>query len=275
MPIGEYTMKRWSIEEENFLIENYKIFTDKEIGQKLNCDPRRIRNKRNKLSLCKKQGRFGERSKNVNVDYFKNLNDNSCYIIGFIIADGHVTDYHDDTRYRMKFGLAKKDICILEFIRNEIAPRVKIKYYKNSVKLDISSKTLINDLYNIGVRHKKKNCSNVFDVIPKKYIGSLIRGFFDGDGSITWKHRKRGKYTNVEHKWNLCNQDLSFLNKIKDFIGFGSIIDQGNYYYLQNSKTKNTITLYEIMYGKKCVFSLDRKRNKFREFFNTKGIKYD
>lgn len=273
--IVAYIMKKWSIEEENFLKENYKNFTDKEISQKLGYNFRSVRNKRNQLSLNKKCGRFGERSKNVNVNYFKNLNDNSCYIIGFIIADGHITDYDNDIRYRIKFGLAEKDIAILDFIKNEIAPDAKIKRYKNSIKLDISSKTLVKDLYDIGIVHKKKNCSRIFDIIPQKYTGSLIRGFFDGDGSISWRHRERGKYTNIEHKWNLCNQDINFLENIKKFLGFGTIIDQKSFYYLQNSKIQNTISLYKTMYGKECVFSLERKKNKFEKLFKAKGIKYD
>lgn len=51
----------------------------------------------------------------------------------------------------------------------------------------ISSTQLINDLeQNFEIKNKKSLTCEISNKIPKKYIKDYIRGYFDGDGSITF-----------------------------------------------------------------------------------------
>lgn len=262
----------WTEKEEAYLIDNYKNSTHKKISEEISIPVSSIRHRLKKLGIKKLQGFFrdGGDKYQVESNYFKVLNEKSCYILGFITADGHIDT---NNRHRVTIGINKKDFDILDFIRSEISPDAKI-YGPNkldSVVLNLSGKTLINDLADLGLDCKKEGIKNIFNKIPNKYHGDFIRGFFDGDGSMSWKVRTRGKYSNVEGKVNFCNIDLDFLKELQRIFSFCSIINQSSYYYLQTSSLKNIKKIYDTMYYSD-LFCLTRKKEKFIKFFEARGI---
>src|SRR5258708_161009 len=78
----------WSEEQTDFLIQNYKTLTYKEIGNILNKSKKTVNNKALKLNLIKEiQPRY-----NINGDFFENLDNEKCYILSLIITDGCISN---------------------------------------------------------------------------------------------------------------------------------------------------------------------------------------
>lgn len=263
---------KWSEEILNFLVENYQTMEYKELSKITGIGYHSIRNKLQQLDLRKGRGR--RRSTNdkyeTNQDYFKIINSNSAYILGFIAADGHIST---DNRYRLVIGLNEADIKTLDFIRSELCPTAQIKTYKKnrSVNLSISGKVLIKNLIDLGLDTKKSGLCNTVSYLPDKHRWDFIRGFFDGDGCITYSKRTRGKYKCIEGTMSFTNKDIKFLESIQKEIGCGKIRKdkRSNCYILYIYRFDRIIDIYKKMYKNDCIY-MERKKLKFEQFFKDK-----
>jgi intein/homing endonuclease len=137
-----------------------------------------------------------------------------AYILGFIIADGCI--YNN----RLSFNLSKKDLDILKFIKKEISPQSKLRpehnRFYNSIcyELKINSKKICDSLKKFGIV-KAKTGKECIPKIPKKYLPSLIRGIFDGDGCIS----KSEKYKLVQ----ITVPSIKLGNQIKKVLKIGTV----------------------------------------------------
>lgn len=57
--------------------------------------------------------------------------------------------------------------------------------------LSIDSKVMVNRLIELGIVPNKTYNSSVLPHIPKEYFNDMLRGYFDGDGSIYKNGEKR------------------------------------------------------------------------------------
>lgn len=261
---------KWDDYSIAFLKQNYKNYTYEELSKILNIKSRAIQYKAVKLGLKKGIG-FWRRSKSkyhVNEDYFLSWSEKSAYILGFITADGHIATKN---RFRLVIGLNSRDFETLDFIRKELASDVPIRHREktNSIELSISGRKLIHSLIDLGLDTKKNNISNIFDKMPEKYHKDFIRGFFDGDGCMSFYQRQRGKYKSIEYKFSFTNMDLILLEKIREKIGYGNIKNCGNYYVLASSAIDAILALYKYLYTESSVY-MKRKKNKFITLFEMK-----
>lgn len=139
---------------------------------------------------------------NVDVDFFKSINtEEKAYILGFICADGHI----DGESYRIKIALKDGDYKLLESIRNAMHSTHPIERniqrlnpYKKSdnqilyqCSISFNGKELVTPLINMGLSGKKTYNLNgsIMNLIPESLIRHFLRGYFDGDGCISWDKR--------------------------------------------------------------------------------------
>lgn len=118
----------------------------------------------------------------VNYDFFKNKNEYYWYVIGLIASDGYVCDD------KIEIALNKKDAYMIEKIRDMICPTkpVYIKEKTNSVKFTIHNKIIAKEIKQLfSMTSNKKHSEIKFPKVPKKYMKDFIRGYVDGDGSIS------------------------------------------------------------------------------------------
>jgi len=128
---------------------------------------------------------------------------------------------------------------------------------------------MIMDLMSLGViPGKTKN--PILPEIPREYLPDFIRGFFDGDGSVTYGH-----YGNYPDRLiiDMISYSKGFLqklgNELKDAIGIiPKIYKHGNNFTLRYG-CKESVSLYRYMYNDR--FGLGRKKEKFDSFLNKKG----
>lgn len=162
----------------------------------------------------------------VDLDFFKVIDtEEKAYILGFLCADGHI-----ETRNpRISIVLKDDDYKLLENIRDAMHSNHPIKrgiersnpYKKSENKilyqcfLSLNGKELIEPLVKMGIAGKKTYSldSTIMQYIPEHLVRHFLRGYFDGDGCISWDKR------------------YSYGNK--------SVIKvAGNYDFLQNSFNK-------------------------------------
>ena len=200
-----------------------------------------------------------------NHSFFKEQNEKSFYWAGFIAADGSLIK----RKYSKisKICLSIKDIEHLEKFKSNIQSNHPIKIYNNSCEIVIVSNFIYEDL-------------KIFDIIPNKTkIYSMpewleqhelyyhfLRGYFDGDGTITScglvKNRKI-----IQKNWSILGtekfitQYLKFLTK--NNLPQAKIRKHSSVFKISCSGNRNIQKIYELLYSNSIIF-LDRKLLKFK-----------
>lgn len=189
------------------------------------------------------------------------------YVLGLIYSDGSISD---STVY---FSCAIKDKEWLQTIKEKLGnfkpwiklPAKQIKF-KNQIinsgegcRFCLYSKEIVNNLKKLGVTRNKSQKIR-FPDIP--FIYDFIRGYFDGDGSIsTYRYKKQ-----LKMRVSILSNSF-FLNSLKDKIGFGGIIFDRciHMYYVQ--KLSEIKEFFKKIYINDCDFFLNRKKDTFIKGF--------
>lgn len=203
-----------------------------------------------------RNGKSGKVTYKVDIDFFKCINtEEKAYILGFICADGHISED------RLVITVAEKDLDILEKIRGAMHsnhPIKKIKrinpYNKTDrkqltlVELMIGRKELVEPLFNMGLSSNKTYTLNgdILKYIPKYLMRDFLRGYFDGDGNVFFGIRYTSGY---KYNINVCGNE-DFLLK-----SFQAYFPSSN-------------RLYKDLYSKQCYVWKISSRDKVRDFMH-------
>jgi len=231
-----------------------------------------------------------------NDDYFDIIDtENKAYILGFILADGSVIIEKDGSK-RICFSNSIDDLEIIEKIRNEISPDSKIirrndqrgaKFRKEQVNLRINSIKLVDTLINEYKIKPRKTYDSLFEFdfnkIPHSLIRHFIRGYFDGDGSVSFYliKRKNSKLEYVDSfffNFSFIMNSLLFTEQIahifeKEFNIIPVIYKNKSknciywslrFNYSQNRANK-IFDIYNYLYQESSIF-LSRKKIKFENY---------
>ena len=123
----------------------------------------------------------------IDENYFTDINnEKKAYWLGFIMADGCVMIRNNAYTFR----LAIKDEGHLEQLRKDIGFNGKIYMHKTSSGeypcIRIHNKWFIEKLIQKGVVPRKTWKLKFPDFIPESLMNHFIRGYFDGDGWISY-----------------------------------------------------------------------------------------
>ena len=151
-----------------------------------------------------------KRKYNINDDYFEKIDtEPKAYILGLMYADGCVYSSKGQTK-RAKIDLKSDDKYLLEEIAKEMNNENPIRtntyyrkeYFSNQDKtyefvhdmsrLWMNSNKIVDDLINAGCMSKKTYDLKfpTAKIVPDNLINHFIRGYFDGDGCISYSARK-------------------------------------------------------------------------------------
>lgn len=209
-------------------------------------------------------------------NFFKTWSEEMAYILGFICADGWL--YLDVRKKQTGYGrvcisINKKDIDVLEKIVDVIGySRDRIHYKKSddTVYLYIYNSNTYNDLVRLGLTPNKSLTLKWINV-PKEYKRHFIRGYFDGDGSLTEQFQTE-KY---------CKLTIQFLGTVdflqglvKTFEDELGIVDTGK--KIENTQSKAKCLRYRTKQARDILIWLysdsniymNRKYNKLDNHIN-------
>lgn len=201
-----------------------------------------------------------------------------AYWLGFIFADGYIDstpiDPNKKSRYQFELSLNADDCGHLEKFNTFM------QHTKNNVKIsnvtcngtvckrcrwDITNKHLWEVLNSYGCTPRKSltlNFPNVFIFADKSLIRHFIRGYWDGDGSLTWYDKEH----TVPNMSVLGTED--FLTELKhnlplqfDYALYGKTGVTKSF----NVCGKNAYNLAKFLYQDATIY-LDRKFKKYLEY---------
>ena len=216
----------------------------------------------------------------VNNNYFENVNSEiKSYLLGWIMSDGYISkraaEKYSNRSPRFGIKLSSKDIEIINLFRKELSPDRKINketVIKNGIsfessRLEIPSIKLVDDLLNLGVTFNKTG-KKVIPKINPIYMNHFIRGFFDGDGSVSIS--KRNKISIY-----ICCVNRDFLQNLKDYFDLihiqCAIYEEkrpGMDVFRLNFSGDGRIKFYHYLYDN-ANYLLQRKFDKYSQYANT------
>lgn len=264
--------KQWTNDEINFLKENYKTMTYKQLSEKLDRSKAAIDLKINRLGLKKDKYIY-------NHDYFENVDTpQKAYWLGFIYADGGVSINEKTNSCELSIKLQALDCDHLKKFNKALDGNVGITFDSRKCNLNnkiydccqirLYSSKLVHDLEKYGVI-PNKTLTIRFPDIDKELYADFIRGYFDGDGCVYENKKKKGQSSiavnftcgsveflkdirSILYENGICSYITTWKNKAPKLIIGGMKNTHHFLYYIYKDKSeflerkyKKTIYLYK------------------------------
>lgn len=234
---------------------------------------------------------------NYNEKYFETIdNEHKAYWLGFLYADGYVEPIYRKDKikaFRIEIGLSIEDKHHLELLLQDIESDVPISERNQKIgnktystcRVRINNTKMCRDLINLGCT-TRKSLTLEFpseNIVPKEYLKDFIRGYFDGDGCISYSERdyvdKRNnkQYTqkNIVSSFIGTHDFLSDLSEIlsdNDInFSFNKKPNCGKASEIRLTKHSDILNLYRYIYNDATIF-LSRKKEKFINAFDKLNI---
>lgn len=148
----------------------------------------------------------------VDTTFFDTIDtEEKAYILGFICADGHI----DTDNPRIRIQVKNSDYKLLEKIRDAMHSThpierniIKENPYKKSQNralyqcaIAINGRKLVEPLVKMGISGNKTYSldSSIMQYVPEILVRHFLRGYFDGDGCISWEKRYKGGDKSTVH----------------------------------------------------------------------------
>lgn len=232
----------------------------------------RVRGVKIRNDRCKLRRKY-----KLNENYFENINcEEKAYFLGFLYADGN----NFTKKSTISICLQDRDADILKKFKHSIssdAPICKIfrskknKNWQDVQKIVINCNKMSNDLNNLGCFNKKSFTINFPNKqqVPEYLICPFIRGYFDGDGSISISKTGRPNLNIVSTVMFIEEMSKILKNKL-DINGFiyqdkRTIGKTTRQFYI--TKKEDMKKFLEWIYKDATIY-LDRKHQKYMEVKN-------
>ena len=154
-------------------------------------------------------------------DYFSVIDTpEKAYLLGIIQTDGSVRITNRNAA--LTITQHKDYAWYIEDMLLNFSDKVCNTKDRNCRQLQIGSKTIVNDLINLGIVPNKTkvqtddNINTLWDSIPEEFKGDFIRGCIDGDGYVTFFTQKNAK--NESCNIGFCSVKEILIDKIIEFI---------------------------------------------------------
>lgn len=206
--------------------------------------------------------------------FMNGLNDISAYVLGIIMSDGCLSFDNHSKRFRITISMNEYEL--IEELRKMYTPTKKLYSYKakNALKTTYtfisSNKNDIELLESLGICTRKSKILR-FPKIEEKYERIVIRGIFDGDGSVyinkTVSNGKIYRYINASITTGCESFAEDILNiLIKNGINAHKIKDsrEKDCWYIKIYSKDAIKNFYEYIY-KDSKLHLKRKYDLFKK----------
>jgi predicted DNA-binding protein YlxM (UPF0122 family) len=256
-----YINKKNSLEEIALIYNVSKVAVYKKLQQY----GIKTRSKSEARIEAQKQNKVSQQFFDINEGFFDTWSPEMAYILGLIITDGCISKSGT-------VSLCINDLELLEKTRKAMNSAHKItpsRSQKGLFCFHFSREKMTKRLKSLGVIPNKSLVVK-FPEAPKDYLADLIRGIFDGDGSVFFD--KRRPYFPLRTKF--VSGSEAFIQSLKN--NLGSLGMPKRKIYKQKTKNgwsyiivydhKDSVKLFKIIYntGQNQLFP-ERKYNRFLE----------
>lgn len=210
-------------------------------------------------------------------DFFEIINnEDKAYWLGFMYADGYISEKRNGYGQDL-FGitLSTEDENHLLKFKQTINATNPITYddSKNGNKqcrILLTSQKTVNDLISQGCFKHKSLILEPPQKVPNELIFHFIRGYFDGDGSITKTKTPNRNFSTEEYHYGVnitCTENFAYW--LLDFLKLGGSVVKDSRkqktFYFSLGGHKQVQKFYHLLYDNANIF-MDRKKEKFDEF---------
>lgn len=271
--------EKFTLEQEKEIVKLYEIdkLTTRAIGKIFNCVHRTIIKCLTRNGIKTRDALNSRISFGYDRDYFKKINtEEKAYFLGLLYADGC------NTGKAFSIGLQEEDSYLIDKLQIALKAE-KIKTYtrkpqklhhKSMRFFKIMSQNMCADLNKLGLIPRKSLILNfpTEEQVPKYLIHHFIRGYFDGDGCISWvKKPGRSPVITITGSDIFCKTIYNIMEQIGvKFITTKRFKDI-SCTTLQVSGTFKINRFYNFIYKDSTIF-MTRKKEKFDNLFNTQNI---
>lgn len=238
---------------------------------------KRTRAESNKISQARRY--------KVNEEYFKDIdNSHKAYWLGLLMADGTLREYRTNC-YQLCLELEYNDKYIIDRFKEDIGAEQPVLIHKTTqyenkkskprARIAITNTKFCSYLFQYGITPHKTGTEKIPDNIPNEFVKDFIRGFFDGDGSISYWPPGVGDKMGRFHIGSMSQDILLKIQKILEdnanvkWAKKSFTLKHGykNFYELYTNNTPNIMKIYDYLYYDNCI-CLSRKEEKFKSILN-------
>ena len=216
-------------------------------------------------------------------DFFEKIDTElKAYWLGFLYADGCILPVNKYGEQDFQLTLGIQDEEILQKYKEDLKSTYPIRYdtsrhdknpnHQIQVICKYRSQKTVNDLKKLGCVEQKSLILNfpTEQQVPKELVRHFIRGYFDGDGSVT--HYKNAYHINFVGTEN-------FIKELATHFQGGTVFPdkrKTNSWYFSLGGNQQVLNAYEYMY-KDATRYMQRKYDKFQpltqKYSENQGIK--
>lgn len=214
-----------------------------------------------------------------------------AYLYGILASDGCIVRNQSAIQLKINptdselfeyFKIISPDVYIHEYKGTTSIAEVRGRKVSNkgSISMTICSKLMHQQLIEHGlVPRKTYEQLSIPEKMPEDLIRHFIRGYFDGDGCLTW-HVSPPNIKNREINWRVkaaFQIDAKTNNLLLEFQKYFAnhdikvnlnYIKRDDMYRLCSSSRKELTKIFHLLYDN-SNFHLSRKFNKFNHYVNT------
>ena len=277
---GAKNLSELTKEEKDFIVKTYfeKTMTIAQMTKHFNLTSRT-------MPALLKEYNISSKRKNrytLNERYFATIDtERKAYWLGYLYADGFVGD---EKHNNIVFLQKNTDGYAVEQFASDINFDGVIRTTKNvggfagelQKVINFSSKVMADDLRELKMETRKSMTMTDLPPIPSELMRHFIRGYFDGDGSISRSVRHRYKNGRLNYKYLACMIGTEpFLRKIADLLPCQShFVDshtpEMKYLYVWNKAYMEP--MFHYLYDD-ASFCLVRKYNIWLQILGDLGVK--
>lgn len=275
---------KWTPEEDRVIKENYTSKGYEELERMLPS--------RSKKAIQARAFKLGVKYLSYNKDYFNKIdNPTKAYWLGFLYADGYTTI---DNRWGLEIMLSDKEHLQNLLDEIEYTGRMRGRKRKNTETCSvlIKNRDMTNALKQKGVIPNKTEVLTFpdQDILNPLFYCDFIRGFFDGDGCITYvtkpvirEDRSNKVYNRIVKEVNFCCKSKSFIDILNSVLKTNNIdfnmytnVKHNNLHYLRTSSIQTIRNFFDFIYSNSNPQNrLKRKYDKFLLLLEGGGVCHD
>lgn len=206
-----------------------------------------------------------ERIYSVNDSFFREVNGNNAYWLGFLAADGTIVGNS------LRVNISAKDEDLLNSLLRSLNSNNPIhrytQYYTdsngerhnfNALNVTIVQDVIVRDLAKFGIVPRKQFKDIDFtQYIPNEFKIPFILGLFDGDGYAYFNESYRSRQVGIAQNYSTIQQ----INRIFQNLGMKTHLFNRNTYYIVEILNKDQLAIFHKIYSEYAdsKFVLKRK----------------
>lgn len=263
MKLTHRKMTKWTTDEDEYMVANYGILPPNEIAVVLGRSTSSVTMRAITLGVTNKY-LHKHSTPNYNIDFFREWSSDLAWLVGIVLSDGHISNIKLSAKY-VRVKMCDPDVIykIKDMIRfqGNVGVFTPKDGCKTSYSITIGGREVWEFFTCLGMNHSKSYTAKFPTEVPREHISHLIRGIFDGDGSISVY---KGKYLYCR----ICGTEAVVMTT-------QSVV--GKHSTIHHNKTKTSfvvqytgkigIDFMEYIYKDSYAYNrMDRKYNIYKEY---------